>query len=71
MLGWYVSAQGVPSGFEASPRFSQHTDDIGLTTLRWAQMKALRQPRTAYSTAFDGGDPADAMQVRFVKERQE
>ncbi len=30
--------------------------------MRQAQMKALRLPHTAYSTAFDGGDPAAAMQ---------
>lgn len=38
-----------------------HTDDIGLATMRAAQLKALAEPRTALSTAFDGGDPAAAM----------
>lgn len=38
-----------------------HTDDIGLATFRAAQLKALDEPRTALSTAFDGGDPAAAM----------
>ena len=40
-----------------------HTNDAGLTTMRWAQMKALRLPYSAYSTAFDGGDPTMAMQA--------
>jgi len=39
-----------------------HTDDIGLATFRAAQLKALAEPFTALSTAFDGGDPASAME---------
>jgi hypothetical protein len=38
-----------------------HTADIGLPTFRAAQLTALAEPRTALSTAFDGGDPAAAM----------
>ena len=38
-----------------------HTDDIGLATFRAAQLKALDEPLSALSTAFDGGDPASAM----------
>ena len=38
-----------------------HTDDIGLATMRAAQLHALAEPRAALSTAFDGGDPASAM----------
>jgi len=38
-----------------------HTADIGLAVFRQAQHKALLLPRTALSTAFDGGDPASAM----------
>jgi hypothetical protein len=38
-----------------------HTLDIGLATFRQAQLKALQLPRVALSTAFDGGDPAQAM----------
>lgn len=38
-----------------------HTNDIGLATFRAGQLKALSEPRTALSTAFDGGDPASAM----------
>lgn len=38
-----------------------HTSDIGLAVFRQAQHKALLLPRTALSTAFDGGDPAAAM----------
>ena len=38
-----------------------HTDDAGLATMRAAQLHALAEPRTALSTAFDGGDPAAAM----------
>lgn len=35
--------------------------DIGLATMRGAQMRALQEPLVALSTAFDGGDPAAAM----------
>ena len=38
-----------------------HTDDIGLAVFRHAQNKALLAPSVALSTAFDGGDPAQAM----------
>lgn len=38
-----------------------HTNDIGLATMRAAQLHALSEPHTALSTAFDGGDPASAM----------
>ena len=38
-----------------------HTADIGLPTFRRAQLKAMRLPSVAFSTAFDGGDPAQAM----------
>ena len=38
-----------------------HTNDIGLATMRSAQLHALAEPHTALSTAFDGGDPAAAM----------
>jgi hypothetical protein len=38
-----------------------HTDDIGLAVFRHAQNKALLMPNVALSTAFDGGDPAQAM----------